>query len=377
MLLWRKRMGWLIAASLGVGCAPAARPEAAGGARLSDSAFGAVVTRYSEPDRYFDTDNLISNEGAYLDVVTGLERRGVRGGAYLGVGPDQNFSYIARIRPNIAFIIDIRRDNLLQHLWYKALFAAAPTRSAFLARVYGKRLADSAEWRDAPVSDLVGAIADLPTDSGTAEAIVAETVEATAALGVPLSVEDLATVAGIHRRFIAAGPDLRFTTFGRAPRPCYPTHRDLLVAVDRRGAPASYLATEEDYRFVRRLEERNLIIPVVGDLAGPTALPGIAEYLRRRGEGVSAFYVSNVEFYLVQDGTFPQYVENVARLPGDDPILIRSVFQGPAARRRTASGSTCSAQLLQPAATLVGARSGVAFQSYTDLVTRDTLPLGP
>ena len=53
---------------------------------------------------------------------------GVTGGAYIGVGPDQNFSYIARIRPSVAYIIDIRRDNLLLHLLFKALFARAPDR---------------------------------------------------------------------------------------------------------------------------------------------------------------------------------------------------------------------------------------------------------
>jgi hypothetical protein len=34
---------------------------------------------------------------------------------------DQSFSYIAAIRPAVAFMIDIRRDNLLMHLMFKAL----------------------------------------------------------------------------------------------------------------------------------------------------------------------------------------------------------------------------------------------------------------
>src|SRR5215207_7700196 len=85
---------------------------------LSDSAFAALVARLSEPGGYFDTDNLISNESSYLHAVGRL--RALRGagptGAYVGVGPDQNFSYIAAARPKVAFIVDIRRDNLLQHL---------------------------------------------------------------------------------------------------------------------------------------------------------------------------------------------------------------------------------------------------------------------
>ena len=89
---------------------------------LSDSAFAALVARISEPGGYFDSDNLISNESSYLHVLGAMRRLGVAGGAYVGVGPDQNFSYIAQVRPRIAFIIDIRRDNLLQHLLFKSLF---------------------------------------------------------------------------------------------------------------------------------------------------------------------------------------------------------------------------------------------------------------
>ena len=59
-----------------------------------------------------------------------LRERGISGGVYIGVGPDQNFSYIAHVRPSVAVIVDIRRDNLLLHLLFKALFESAPSRSA-------------------------------------------------------------------------------------------------------------------------------------------------------------------------------------------------------------------------------------------------------
>ena len=81
------------------------------------------MAQLSERGGYFDTDNLISNEKSYLHVIPALRDGGVTGGAYIGVGPDQNFSYIAQVRPAIAFIVDIRRDNLLLHLLFKALFS--------------------------------------------------------------------------------------------------------------------------------------------------------------------------------------------------------------------------------------------------------------
>ena len=92
------------------------------------TSFAALIDRLSEPGGDFGGDNLISNEQSYLQVMPALEGRHVTGGAYVGVGPDQNFSYIAQVRPAVAFIIDIRRDNLLLHLLFKALFAISPTR---------------------------------------------------------------------------------------------------------------------------------------------------------------------------------------------------------------------------------------------------------
>src|ERR1700741_1964490 len=92
-------------------------------APLPAQSFAGLVARLSEPGGYFDTDNLVSNERSYLHVAGKLrELGGSSGGAYLGVGPDQNFSYILAVRPALALIIDIRRDNLLQHLLFKTIF---------------------------------------------------------------------------------------------------------------------------------------------------------------------------------------------------------------------------------------------------------------
>ena len=67
----------------------------------ADAGFGDTIARLSEPGGSFDTDNLISNESSYLEVIPDLVARGASGGAYIGVGPDQNFSYIARVRPSV------------------------------------------------------------------------------------------------------------------------------------------------------------------------------------------------------------------------------------------------------------------------------------
>src|SRR5262245_38105805 len=95
---------------------------------LSRAQFAEIIEKFSEPNGYFDTDNLISNESSYLHVLGKMRQMKISGGAYLGVGPDQSFSYIAQIRPEIVFIVDIRRDNLLQHFLFKSLFQLSHNR---------------------------------------------------------------------------------------------------------------------------------------------------------------------------------------------------------------------------------------------------------
>ena len=122
----------------------------------ADSTFARLIRDLSEPGGYFDTDNLISNETSYLHAVSGLESLQIEGGAYIGVGPSQNFSYIAAIRPSVAFIVDIRRDNLLQHLFFKSLFLLSDTRAEYLALWLGKPVPEDLDaWRDASLEELV------------------------------------------------------------------------------------------------------------------------------------------------------------------------------------------------------------------------------
>ncbi len=99
-----------------------------------------MIQDMSGPGGYFHTDNFISNESGYLHPLPVLRRLDLSRGVYVGVGPEQNFSYIGTIRPPMAFIVDIRRNNLLQHLMYKALFALSDTRAVFLSKLFSKPL---------------------------------------------------------------------------------------------------------------------------------------------------------------------------------------------------------------------------------------------
>ena len=294
----------------------------------ADTSFAATVARLSEAPGYFDSDNLISNETSYLHAVSRLREIGVSGGAYIGVGPDQNFSYIAAIRPAVAFMIDIRRDNLLMHLMFKALFERSASRLEYLARWTGRQIPrQAAAGRDLTVEALVARADSLPVDSSGTE--TTGILAAVSRYGIPLSAADSSTIARFHGEFAAQGLGLRFTSTGRAPRYYYPTLRELILERDLTGRHSSYLATEGDWDFIRDLQARNRVIPVVGNLAGSAAFPAIGREVAARGLRVSALYVSNVEMYIWRDRTHGSFAATAARLPRDSrSVIIRSVFGG-------------------------------------------------
>lgn len=334
----------------------------------SPPGFAALVARLSEAPGSFDTDNLISNERSYLQVLPALDAARLRGGAYLGVGPDQNFTYIARLRPSIAFVIDIRRDNLLLHLLFKALFEQAPTRVEYLSLLFGRAPPPRpGDWRAATVERLVAYLDRAPQETPAQAAHHGALIAAALArFGVPLSDGDRETIRRFHQRFVGGGLDLQFETYGRGPRSYYPTYRDLLLEADPAGRHGSFLASEDDYRFVRSLERQDLVVPVVGNLSGGAALASIGRLLAARRESIGAFYTSNVEFYLFGDGSFPRFVDNLRRLPhGPRSLIIRSVFGGYAFA--LAPPGSYSASLTQPIDDLIARFDRGAIRTYGQL----------
>lgn len=339
-----------------------------GGAQAPGS-FADRIAALSEPGGYFDTDNLISNERSYLQVLPALRAPELQGGAYIGVGPDQNFSYIAAVRPEIAFIIDIRRDNLLLHLLFKACFDGAGTRGEYLALLLG-RPDPPAVPADTPVDRLIELLDRRPP---TAESVARARALLHASLsrtGVVLTAGDMATIDRFHGRFIEHGFDLQFNTLGRPPQGYYPTYGELLRETDATGERASYLASEAAFQFVKALQARDLVIPVVGDVAGPAALAAIGRFLASRRQAVSVFYVSNVEFYLFSRGSAAPFVMNLERLPRTPhTVVIRSVFDRARAHARSRDVSTSRMQNLNEM--LRGYAEG-RYRSYGQLVAEPT-----
>ncbi len=286
------------------------------------------------------------------------------GGVYLGVGPDQNFTYILATRAKAAFITDVRRGNLRVHLLYKALFELSPDRADFLAHLFGRRRPPGLGVGSA-ASELLTAyrrIAPDPAFQSQAARAVADRL--TAGGRFPLRPDDLPAIAAIHAEFVAAGPDLRFVS-SRGGN-WYPTFMDLQVATDRRGFAHGYLATETNYARLRDMERANLIVPVVGNFGGTRALREIGRYLKTNGETVSVFYTSNVERYLFSDGLWDDFVANMAALPIDpSSTLVRSCFDS-----CSSAGDSRAVTLLDSMKDLVTAVTTGQVRSYWDVLSR-------
>ena len=281
---------------------------------LSDGEFWQLSTRLSEPPGMFThSENLVSNE---LQFVQSVRFLGASGGVYVGVGPEQNFSYIAGLGPDMAFIIDIRRENRNLHLLYKALFEMSNDRVDFVSRLFSReRPVDLGA--DTSVQHLFAAYAAARPAAGLYETnrlLVHERL--TTVHAFPLTSHDLNDIDRALHAFFTHGPSITYgpPSSENSPRPSY---RTLMTAKDMTGESRSYLASDGAFAAVKALHVSNRIVPVVGDFAGPTAIRGVAAYVKERGSRVTAFYGSNVEVYL-NSVQMKAYCANLAAIPAND-----------------------------------------------------------
>src|SRR5262249_16108669 len=149
-----------------------------------------------------------------------------------------------------------------------------------------------------------------------------------------------ASIQYVFSSFYAGGPDLTYNgvggnNFSRR----MPSYSELMMLTDEEGVNRSYMGTEDNFTILQDIEKRNLIVPLVGDFAGPKAIRAVAAYVKEHGAFVSAFYLSNVEQYLFQQSDdWSKFYRNVETLPLDETsTFIRSVFNGLAATTQASS----------------------------------------
>jgi len=338
--------------------------------RIDDALFWRMVTDFSEPDGYFHSDNLVSNELSIQRVVPEL-KQAAAAGAYLGVGPDQNFTYLIALEPQVAFIIDVRRQNALLHLLYKAIVEMAPNRAEFLSRLFSRRKPPNVE-RVESAAELVLAFAGQSPDPVLHERHAKEVLgRLMRKHRFPLSAEDQAALRRVYDAFFDSGPDISYTIRGMASWGDFPTYAELVQTTDESGQNHGYLASEAHYQTLRRLQERNLVVPIVGDFAGTKALRAVARFLGDRRVPVAAFYTSNVEFYLFRYGRWQAFAENLAQLPMTDrSYVIRTSFHQLDSYTYANGGLPRSLTLLEPLPELIDAFNGSRIRTYQDVLER-------
>ena len=287
-------------------------------ARTPTPTFAALVARLSETGGYFDSDNIITNEASYLQIASQLTKVGTHGGVYIGVGPDQNFSYIALIRPSIAFMVDIRRDNLLEHLLFKSLFALSRNRLEYLCLLFGKPVPpDIDKWTGRQIGR-------HPRATSSARRPIRRPLRrrgdrATSAsrrFGVPLDARDRAMIDRYRSEFIVEASTRATRASAATTAWTIRSFGQLMLATDRGGrADRAISPTKSAFQFVR--------------IDGGARSDRAGRRQRRRGQGgqgdrrstrpntistISAFYLSNVEQYLIgRDGGFDAYARTSSR----------------------------------------------------------------
>ena len=282
-------------------------------AQLTDRQFWELITDLSEPPGTFThSDNVVSNELQYADVMRTLRPRG---GVYVGVGPEQNLSYIAEVRPAMAFIVDVRLENRSLHLLYKTLFELSTDRVDFVSRLFSRERPADLEAHSA-VEELFTRYASVRPERRLREAngrLIRERL--VAAHRFPLTSRELEWIDYVLDAFYSDGPDIHYARL--LPNdPPGPSYRALMTARDVSGQHRSYLSNAESFAWVKRLHAANLIVPIVGDFGGPAALQRTASYIRQHRQIVTTFYSSNVEVYLNREKN-AAFCRNLMALPHD------------------------------------------------------------
>ena len=282
-------------------------------AKLTDEQFWKLISDLSEPPGTFShSDNVVSNEIQYADVMRTLRPRG---GVYIGVGPEQNLSYIAEVRPAMAFIVDVRQENRSLHLLYKALFEISADRADFVSRLFSRERPAGVDSRTS-VEDLFVRYAAMQPQRRLREEngrLLRERLISTHRF--PLSPRELAWIDYVLDAFYSDGPAIHYARL--LPNdPRGPSYQALMTARDVSGQHRSYLSTEASFSFLRTLHTANLIVPIVGDFGGPSALKATGDYVRQHRQIITTFYASNVEVYLNREKTVA-FCRNLMGLPYD------------------------------------------------------------
>lgn len=310
-------------------------PDESRGLDVTPKTFSFLIERMSEPDGTYAYGNWTTNEPDYLRGVDLIKKHNITGGVYIGVGPDQNFTFIEAVRPELAFIVDIRKQNTMLHLVYKVLFETSENRISFFSKLFSRNvnLLNQASG-DLSIDEIVGLFKKTLIDKAMTET-TARNIQSILGqkYGFFLKDKDRFYIHKILRFFREAGVDICCNTdeetIHEPPNPDaskrYMTFAEVLTKVNGSGQQLNAFASEAKYSYLRQMQLDNKIIPLTGDFSGTVTLSKIAAFLKQNKKTVRSFYVSSVEWYLVKNKNFfNSWVENIKGLPIDsNSVFLR------------------------------------------------------
>jgi hypothetical protein len=183
----------------------------------------------------------------------------------------------------LAFITDIRRQNMLELMMYKALFEMAPDRADFISVLFSKPRPPGIDTSTS-IAKIWEAYRTVASDSVLRTRNYVRVVDRLIKThGFTFTQDESDKLKAVFDAFYYYGPSIatRGLSGGRGG-----DFADLTGSSnDRSGQPRSFLSSEENYQYVKSLHEKNLIVPVSGDFAGPKAIRAIAAYLKTMPPG--------------------------------------------------------------------------------------------
>lgn len=299
---------------------------------ISPIEFTQMIKSMSEDEVFFVSENWISNEDRYLYVLNLLDKFKINGGVYIGVGPEQNYTYISAVKPDLAFIVDVRNRNTLQHLIYKIIFELADTPADFFSLLFSKPINNSnGPNKHSNINELVNYFKNTPSSrkmyNETLEKIF-NVLTIKYHFEITEYYEQLIcyTFATIYRHNLNLDYDgSTLLTKGWT----WPTFAELLQATDIEGKQRNPFNNILEYQYLKKMHFENRIIPITGDFSGKKTLKSIGLYMKEHNLTLSSFYTSNVERYIFHspDSTVDEWVDNVKNIPiNNTSIFIRTLI---------------------------------------------------
>jgi hypothetical protein len=250
----------------------------------------------------YGLDCFVSSEVSYNQAIASCRKSpgSSPGGSYVGVGPEQNYSYIAALRHDFAVIVDARLDNLLEHLWFKLLLERAESPLEFLASMFQRAIPSWLRAEPASGAELLGRLKRCPVleseFSRNWDWLAKRLVERWD-MPATLVARTRRICEEFYRRQTqitsVSGPSL-------AALDEMPTFEDVLSSRTAEGFNFHFLTDTERFSYIQHLHRLDRIVPVLGNLSSSSDIDDVAELVRSAGSPVETIYISNMEEFLVE-----------------------------------------------------------------------------